>query len=74
MPESREVLALVEQGYVRLADTPPILGVTEQRCGQLSARDDFPFPTVVNGRRLWLRSKIERWRDEVWARPWSPSG
>ena len=52
---------------------PPILGVTEQRCGQLSARHDFPFPTLVRGRRLSRRADIERWRDEAWVRPWQPA-
>lgn len=31
MPESRKVLALVDQGYVRLSDMPAILDVTKQR-------------------------------------------
>ena len=75
MPESSEVLAAVEAGMVRLADMPPILGVTRQRCLQLAARADFPRPLeTVRGRRLWRRSDIERWREEVWARPWVPSG
>ena len=73
MPESSEILAAVRRGYVRLTDMPPILGVTEQRCGQLSARHDFPFPTLVRGRRLWRRADIESWRDEVWGRPWRPA-
>lgn len=68
-----EVLAMVEQGYVRLADMPPILDVTKQRCHQLVKRDDFPSSTMVNERRLWLRADVERWRDEVWARPWQPA-
>lgn len=61
---------MVELGRVRLSDMPPILGLTKQRCHQLARRNDFPTPTIVKGRRLWLRAEIERWRDEVWARPW----
>lgn len=72
VPESTEILAAIERSHVRLADMPPILGVTKQRCHQLAHRDDFPAPAMVKCRRLWLRSDVERWRDEEWARPWRP--
>ena len=44
MPESAGILALVERGYLRLADMPPLLGVTKQRCQQLAQREGFPKP------------------------------
>ena len=71
MAESIEILAAVEQGFVRLTDMRSILGVTKQRCHQLAQREDFPAPAKLIGtRRLWLRTSIEQWRDQVWARPW----
>jgi hypothetical protein len=74
VPESAEILALVERGYVRLADMPAMLGVSQQACSHLTRREDFPAPAKVIGtRRLWRRRDVERWRD---ARPrvWSPAG
>jgi predicted DNA-binding transcriptional regulator AlpA len=51
MPESFAVLAEVQQGYLRLADMTPLLGVTKQRCHQLAQRDDFPAPAkLLRGR------------------------
>lgn len=71
--ESAEILAVVEKGYLRLADMPPILGLTKQRCHQLTRRVDFPAPAKVSGRRrLWLRADVERWASETWPRPWNP--
>ena len=60
MTESREVSALVEQGYVRLSDMASILDVTKQRCHQLVQRTDFPFPTKLKRRRIWLRADVAR--------------
>ena len=75
MPESRQVLAALDAGMVRVADMVPIFGVTKQRCDQLTRRPHFPAPVkVVPGRRLWRRSEVVRWRDEIWARPWVPQG
>lgn len=69
MPESLEVLEAVEAGYFRITDMPPILGLTKQRCSQLTRRSDFPSPAKSFGtRRLWRRGDVERWRDEVWVR------
>jgi predicted DNA-binding transcriptional regulator AlpA len=69
--ESSEVLAAVAAGMVRIADMPPILGVTRQRCHQLAQRADFPQPVKTLGRdRLWRRADVERWADETGARPW----
>ena len=76
MPESLEVLAAVEARMVRVVDMLAILGVTKQRCHQLARRADFPPPLqTIPGGRLWRRSDVERWREEVWPRPWveSPS-
>ena len=70
MLESIEVLAALQDGYLRVADMTPILGVTKQRCHQLVQRDEFPPPTLIQGRRLWERVEVERWRDEVWPRAW----
>ena len=43
MPDSAELRALVEQGYARIIDIAPILGVTKQRVSQIVAdREDFP--------------------------------
>ena len=72
MPESAEVRALVEKGYLRMMDIAPILGVTTQRVSQIVAeREDFPKSAKVVGRhRLWRRDDGERWRDakpRVWA-------
>jgi hypothetical protein len=38
VPESSEVLALVEQGYLRMKDIAPILGVIKQRVSQITER------------------------------------
>ena len=71
MPESAQILGVIDLGYIRLTDMPPILGVTKPRCQQLVQRDDFPAPAkIIRTRRLWLRSDVERWRDELWPRPW----
>ncbi|HET6712621.1 MAG TPA: hypothetical protein VFI59_02795 [Actinomycetota bacterium] len=43
MPESAEIRALVEQGYMRVIDIAPNLGVTKQRVSQIVAeREDCP--------------------------------
>jgi hypothetical protein len=65
VPDSAEVLALVEKGYLRMTDIAPILGVTKQRVSQIAAEhEDFPVPAKVIGRhRLWRRRDGERWRD-----------
>jgi hypothetical protein len=61
VPESAEILAEVEHGYVRITDMPAILGVTYQRCAQLAEREDFPAPAKATGRRrLWRRVDVER--------------
>ena len=53
MPESSEVRALVEQGYLRMTDIAPILGVTIQRVSQIIAeRETSP------GRRKWSGSVV----------------
>ena len=50
MPEPAEIGALVEQGYLRVIDIAPILGVTKQRVSQVVAeRNDFPQPAKVIG-------------------------
>ena len=49
MPESLEVLEAVEAGYFRLADMPPIVGVTKQRVSQFSRRPDFPAAAKLVG-------------------------
>ena len=56
---------MVDQGYLRVSDIPPILGVTKQRVSQIVAeREDFPKPAKVIGRhRLWRRKDVERWLD-----------
>jgi len=69
--ESAEVRAPVEQGYLRVTDIAPILGVIIQRVSQVVAeREDFPKPAKVVGRhRLCRRADVERWRDagpRVW--------
>jgi hypothetical protein len=75
VPESAEVRDLIEQGFLRVIDIAPILGVTPQRVSQIvDEREDFPKPAKVIGRhRLWRRPDVERWRD---ARPraWSHPG
>ncbi|HET6712517.1 MAG TPA: hypothetical protein VFI59_02265 [Actinomycetota bacterium] len=65
MPESAELRALVGQGYVRVIDIAPILGVTKQRVSHIvTERDDFPKPANVIGRhRFWRRKDVERWRN-----------
>jgi hypothetical protein len=74
MPEARAVLDALHAGYVRIADMPEILGVTQQRCSQLAKAANFPAPVgTVPGRRLWWRADVERWRDETWRRPWIPA-
>lgn len=75
MPESGEILTLVEQGYLRMADIAPILGVTKQRLSQIVAEreDFFPEPAKVIGRhRLWRRKDVERWQDAK-PRVWAPA-
>ena len=73
MPESPEVRALIDEGFVRTVDIAPILGVTRQRVAQLAERDDFPRPAIVMGRRrLWRREDVERWRDAK-PRVWAPA-
>jgi predicted DNA-binding transcriptional regulator AlpA len=71
MPDSAEILALLDQGYVRPIDIARMLGVTRQRVIQVVRRDDFPKSAKVIGqRRLWRREDLERWRDarpRVWA-------
>jgi len=53
VPESSEVRALVEQGYLRMTDIAPILGVTIQRVSQIIAeRETSP------GRRKWSGSVV----------------
>ena len=43
MPDSPEVRALVEQGYLRIKGIAPILALTKQRVSQIVAeREDFP--------------------------------
>jgi predicted DNA-binding transcriptional regulator AlpA len=72
--ESTRILAAVADGYLRQVDMVPLLGVTQQRVGQIVDRDDFPSPALVIGsRRLWLRADVDRWID---ARPraWAPAG
>jgi prophage regulatory protein len=72
MPDSAEILALVERGHLRTVDIAALLGVTRQRAGQITQRPDFPAPAkLVGKRRLWRRPNVERWRD---ARPrvWHP--
>jgi hypothetical protein len=50
VPESAEILALVEHGYLRLTDIAPILAVTIQRVSQIVAeREDFPEPAKWSG-------------------------
>lgn len=64
--ESAGVLEAVGQGYVRLFDMPPILGVIQQRSHQLAQRHDFPAPAMAIGRRrLWLKADVERWAAET---------
>ncbi|MGZ8602873.1 MAG: hypothetical protein ACXWXN_10195 [Actinomycetota bacterium] len=42
---------MVEQGYLRMTDIAPIIGVTTQRVSQIVAeRADFPDPATVVGR------------------------
>jgi hypothetical protein len=62
MPESTEVRALVEKGYLRMTDIAPILGVRLQRVSQIVAeREDFPAPAkVVRQPRLWRCEDVER--------------
>jgi predicted DNA-binding transcriptional regulator AlpA len=71
MPDSAEILALLEQRYIRPVDIARMLGVTRQRVTQILRRDDFPAPAkVIKGRRLWRRQDVEEWRDarpKVWA-------
>lgn len=58
MPESAEILALVEQGYLRVTDIAPILGVTTQRVSQIVAeREDFPKPVKVIGRHRIVKAQ-----------------
>jgi hypothetical protein len=74
MPESAEILALVERGYLRVADMPAMFGLTQQACSHLTRREDFPAPAKVIGtRRLWRRRDVERWRDAK-PRVWTHSG
>jgi predicted DNA-binding transcriptional regulator AlpA len=61
MPESFEMLQAVERGYLRVGDVVDVLGVSRQRCDQLTQRDGFPQPKAVGGRRLWRRSPVEVW-------------
>ena len=44
MPESAEIRALVERGYLHQVDLVPLLGVTHERVSQIVKRDDFPRP------------------------------
>jgi predicted DNA-binding transcriptional regulator AlpA len=76
MAESIEVLQAVESGYMRTCDIAPYLGVTRQRVDQLVGVDGFPRPRIVAGRRLWLRSAIERWAERHWwgTKPWRREG
>ncbi len=75
MPESAKVLEAIDVDCVRLVDMVQIFGVTKQRCHQLAQRDDFPTPARrIGRRRLWLRSEVELWACEPWARPWNQAG
>ena len=77
MPTSAQVLALLDDGYVRLKEIGQMLGVTLQRAQQLAAEPGFPRPSQVVGRsRTWRRDEIERWAaDSYWARkPWYTRG
>jgi hypothetical protein len=66
VPESTEVLALVEQGYLRMTDIAPILGVTKQPVSQI-VTDDLPEPAQQEGVAAYLfrsattRSRVD-WR------------
>jgi predicted DNA-binding transcriptional regulator AlpA len=73
VPESGEILALVEQGYLRIKDIAPILGVTKQRVSQIVAeREDFPQPAkVIRTASVWRLKDVERWRDTK-PRAWLP--
>ncbi len=73
MPDSPEVRALFEKGYLRMKDIAPILGVTVQRVSQIVAeREDFPKRAKVVGRhRLWRRADVEQWWDAQ-PRAWAP--
>jgi predicted DNA-binding transcriptional regulator AlpA len=66
------MLRMVERGYMRIGDVARFLGVSRQRADQLRHRQDFPTPIEVSGRRLWLRSDVERWAKRSWwgATPW----
>ena len=75
MPTSAQVLALLDDGYVRLKEIGQMLGVTLQRARQLAAAPGFPEPSMVVGRsRLWHRNEVETWAARsYWARkPWYP--
>ena len=75
MPTSAQVLALLDDGYVRLKEIGQMVGVTLQRAQQLTAEPGFPEPSHVVGRsRLWRRGEVERWATRsYWARkPWYP--
>jgi len=74
MAESAEILALVERGYLRVADMSAMFGVTQQACSHLTRGEDFPAPAKVIGtRRLSRRRDVERWRDAK-PRVWTRSG
>ena len=75
MPTSAQVLALLEDGHLRLKEIGQMLGVTLQRAQQLAAAPGFPEPSEVVGRsRLWHRYEVEAWATRrYWARkPWYP--
>jgi predicted DNA-binding transcriptional regulator AlpA len=77
MPESLEILRMVERGYLRVGDVAELLGVSRQRADQLRHGADFPTPIEVSGRRLWRRSDVERWAKRSWwgTKPWRvPAG
>lgn len=75
MPTSAQVIALLDDGYVRLKEIGQMLGVTLQRARQLAAEQGFPEPSQVVGRsRLWRRNEVETWATRsYWVRkPWYP--
>ena len=75
MPTSAQVLALLDDGNLRLKEIGQMLGVTLQRAQQLAAEPGFPEPSQVVGRsRLWHRDEVEAWATRrYWARkPWYP--
>jgi hypothetical protein len=69
VPESLEILRMVECGYLHLGDIAVVLGVSRQRADQLRHREDLPSSMEMAGRRLWRRSDVDRGQSQAMACP-----